>query len=97
MYTNGDQPEAGGYLSLYLFQEDPPSRMKNKSIGIDLVIYIGDMQKEIKGAFPVKGGQGWGERRVMRNAELTEERGIVVQDRLLIEIEMFRRRTVIKI
>jgi hypothetical protein len=43
---------------------------------------------EFKTNFPIKGGQGWGDRKAIRASSITEEAGFLKQDALYVEAQI---------
>jgi len=52
------------------------------------------VRKEFKTTFPIKGGQGWGDRKAIKSSRITEETGFLKQDCLFVEAQIVLKRAV---
>jgi hypothetical protein len=93
VYADGDNPESKGFISIYLFL-DVVHMPKGKSITLDYYIKFVNhrdpaesIKKEFKSVFPIKNGQGWGDRKALPN-QMLEQNGFIKDDTLLIEAEI---------
>lgn len=68
-------------------------RMKRKQAHLEFALRVVNLEparshrRELKTSFPVKGAQGWGERRLLENRSLGEL-GFLVDDALTIEVRL---------
>jgi len=93
VYADGDNPESKGFISIYLFL-DVAHMPKGKSITLDYYIKFvnhkdpaDSIKKEFKSVFPIKNGQGWGDRKALPN-QMLEQNGFIKDDTLVIEAEV---------
>lgn len=93
-YTDGDNEESRGFFSIYLFLDvsDVP---KAKSVKIEYFLTFVNhaspgesVRKEFKTTFPIKGGQGWGDRRAVQATKIDSENGFLKGDVLVVECEL---------
>eukprot|EP01112_Ceratiomyxa_fruticulosa_P022670 TRINITY_DN838_c0_g1_i4.p1 TRINITY_DN838_c0_g1~~TRINITY_DN838_c0_g1_i4.p1 ORF type:complete len:552 (+),score=88.26 TRINITY_DN838_c0_g1_i4:182-1837(+) len=96
-YTDGDNPDSRGFISIYLFL-DVAHLPKGKSITLEYYLrFINhrdpheSVKKDFKTTFPIKGGQGWGDRKALKNSVL-EQNGFLKDDVLHIEAEISVKR-----
>lgn len=94
-YTNGDCPESKSYISIYLFLDMGPQLPKGKSVTLEYCITFVNhknpkksITKDFKTTFPIKGGEGWGDRKAIRTNKLTDESGFLKDGALSIEAEI---------
>lgn len=92
-YTDGDNPDSKGFISIYLFL-DVAHVPKGKSISIEYVLRFvnhkdnnDSIKKEFKTTFPIKNGQGWGDRKAIKNTQM-EQAGFLKDDTFYIEAEI---------
>jgi len=92
-YTDGDNSESRGFISIYLFL-DVSHIPKGKSITLEYFLRfvnhkdpLESVKKEFKTTFPIKGGQGWGDRKALRN-NILEQGGFLKEDTLTVEAEV---------
>jgi len=97
-YTDGDNEESKGFVSVYLFL-DVSSTPKNKNVTIEFYLKFinhkdpnDSVKKEFKTTFPIKGGQGWGDRKAIKGIKLTEETGFLKQDTLHVDAQIMLKR-----
>eukprot|EP01094_Clydonella_sp_ATCC50884_P004740 TRINITY_DN1375_c0_g4_i1.p1 TRINITY_DN1375_c0_g4~~TRINITY_DN1375_c0_g4_i1.p1 ORF type:complete len:114 (-),score=33.80 TRINITY_DN1375_c0_g4_i1:64-405(-) len=83
LYTNGDDADSRGYLSIYLFL-DVDALPKRRSVHLNYRLSIPNLRnpsqslsKEYKATFPIKGGQGWGDRRAIAASAVTKASGFL--------------------
>jgi len=93
VYPDGDNPDSKSFISIYLFL-DVASVPKGKSITLDYYIKFVNhkdpaesIKKEFKSVFPIKAGQGWGDRRALSTLQL-EQNGFIKDDTVVIEAEI---------
>lgn len=93
-YTDGDNDESRGYFSIYLFL-DVNHMPKGKAVTIEYFLtFINHkdpdetVKKEFKTTFPIKGGQGWGDRKAVLASKISAENGFLKQDTLYVEAEI---------
>ncbi|KAL6044324.1 RGS-containing protein kinase RCK1 [Balamuthia mandrillaris] len=93
-YTDGDNEESRGYFSIYLFL-DVNHVPKGKSVTIEYFLTFlnhrdpnDNVKKEFKTTFPIKGGQGWGDRKAVLASKITADNGFLKQDTLYVEAEI---------
>jgi hypothetical protein len=92
LYPNGDDEANRGFVSIFLFQ-DEPARIEGR-LHVDFTIRIlnrdarRSVVKALKGNFPVLGGQGWGECKFVLSDVLTDTNGFVKDDRLQIDVDI---------
>eukprot|EP00005_Dracoamoeba_jomungandri_P002076 CAMPEP_0174252672 /NCGR_PEP_ID=MMETSP0439-20130205/2042_1 /TAXON_ID=0 /ORGANISM="Stereomyxa ramosa, Strain Chinc5" /LENGTH=243 /DNA_ID=CAMNT_0015333241 /DNA_START=568 /DNA_END=1299 /DNA_ORIENTATION=+ len=98
-YTDGDNEESRGYFSIYLFL-DVNQMPKGKSVTIEYYLTFVNhkdssesVKKEFKTTFPIKGGQGWGDRKAVLASKVNAENGFLKQDILLVEAEITVKKT----
>jgi MATH domain/TRAF-type zinc finger/Zinc finger, C3HC4 type (RING finger) len=98
-YTNGDSPDSAGSISEYLFL-DTSSCPSNKRVTIEFALRFVNhkdasqtVKKEFKTQFPIRGGQGWGDRRALAVSRLTEEEGFIHRDTLVMDATITLKRT----
>jgi hypothetical protein len=96
-YTDGDNAESRGFISIYLFL-DVGHMPKGKSITLEYNLkFINHadpnetIKKEFKTTFPIKGGQGWGDRKAIKST-LLETNGFLKDDTLNVEAEIAVKR-----
>lgn len=124
LYSNGDNNESAGFISLYLFL-DITTAPKNKSIILSYSLMItnhkdarasfkkgtvessayGDERSapltrrccavDYRAQFPIKGGQGWGDRRAMRSTAVSVDSGFLRRpyDVLVVTVEVMSKTT----
>jgi len=97
-YTDGDNSESKGFISIYLFL-DVGHLPKGKSITLEYYLKFVNhkdpaesVKKEFKTSFPIKGGQGWGDRKALKN-HLLDQSGFLKDDTLLVEAEICVKKT----
>jgi len=100
VYTNGDDEDCRGFLSIYLFLEK--SQLKNQTIHVNGHITLLNhkhpklsIKKEILTTFPQKASMGWGERRAIEVSQITSEAGFLYFDKLYFEIDMMIKQVII--
>mmetsp|Transcript_25322 Transcript_25322/g.28168 ORF Transcript_25322/g.28168 Transcript_25322/m.28168 type:complete len:428 (+) Transcript_25322:94-1377(+) len=100
MYTDGDSNDSEGFLSVYLFMDLESQLPVGKHVALDYYITFRnhkDLSKSLKMAFssdfPIKGGQGWGDRHALRSQKVTEANGFVHSGKVEIEITIYRSHT----
>eukprot|EP01087_Luapelamoeba_hula_P021686 TRINITY_DN7628_c0_g1_i1.p1 TRINITY_DN7628_c0_g1~~TRINITY_DN7628_c0_g1_i1.p1 ORF type:complete len:423 (-),score=59.84 TRINITY_DN7628_c0_g1_i1:54-1322(-) len=93
-YTDGDNEESRGYFSIYLFL-DVNHMPKGKAVTIEYFLtFINHrdpaetVKKEFKTTFPIKGGQGWGDRKAVLASKITADNGFLKQDTLYVEADI---------
>jgi len=93
-YTDGDNEESRGYISVYLFL-DVGCAPRGKNVTIEFALKFCNykdsnesIRKEFKTTFPIKGGQGWGDRKAVKSNRINEESGFLKQDSLFIEAQI---------
>jgi len=93
-YTDGDNEESRGYFSIYLFL-DVNHMPKGKSVTLEYFLTFTNhrdanetVKKEFKTTFPIKGGQGWGDRKAVLSSKITADNGFLKQDTLYVEAEI---------
>jgi len=91
LYTDGDNEESRGFVSVYLFL-DVNNLPKGKNVTIEFILKFVNhkdpnesVKKEFKTTFPIKGGQGWGDRKAIKTAKVSEDTGFLKQDSLSLE------------
>jgi len=97
-YTDGDNDDSRGYISVYLFL-DVTNIPKGKNVTIEFMIkFINHkdpqeaVKKEFKTTFPIKGGQGWGDRKAIKASRIAEDSGFLKQDALYLEAFIQQKR-----
>jgi len=100
VYTNGDDEDSRGFLSIYLFLEKGP--IKGTSIHVNGRITLinhkhpkHSIKKEILTTFPQKAAMGWGERRAIEASQITSESGFLLFDKLYFEVDINIKQVVI--
>ena len=98
LYPDGDNEDSKGYVSIYLFA-DLTTLPKGKFISLDFEIIIvhptnprNSLKKDFTTVFPVKGGQGWGDRKTVKSIKI-EEDGFLKQDTLTVSAVMTVKKT----
>eukprot|EP01132_Coremiostelium_polycephalum_P010786 gene10786-13207_t len=96
-YIDGDTNDSKGFVSIYLFL-DTLQLPKGKSVNIEYYLKFcnqrdvnNSVKKNFCSTFPIKGGQGWGDRKAIRTS-LLEANGFVKDDTLLIKAEIVVKR-----
>eukprot|EP01127_Copromyxa_protea_P011668 TRINITY_DN2956_c0_g1_i1.p1 TRINITY_DN2956_c0_g1~~TRINITY_DN2956_c0_g1_i1.p1 ORF type:complete len:411 (+),score=39.48 TRINITY_DN2956_c0_g1_i1:60-1235(+) len=91
IYPNGDTPDSKGWISLYLFYDGITgdntikTRWKMSLVNTNPANTI---TREHTVTFPLSGGQGWGERRLIQTSVVSNDRsGFVVNDSLRVSLE----------
>jgi len=94
IFCDGDNEDSKGFISLYLFL-DMNNILNGKSVNLEyslkLVNHIDPLEsvkKEFATTFPIKGGQGWGDRKAIKSSKITEEAGFLQKDTLYLEAEI---------
>lgn len=97
-YSDGDNEESRGYLSVYLFL-DVGNMPKGKNVTIEFQLRIvnhkdpnDSVRKEFKTTFPIKGGQGWGDRKAIKACRITEEDGFLKLNTLHMEAQIILKK-----
>lgn len=97
-YTDGDNEDSRGFISIYLFL-DVSSLPKGKNVTVEFMLtFINHkdanetIRKEFKTTFPIKGGQGWGDRKAIKATKISEESGFLKQDTLFVEATVSQRK-----
>jgi len=97
VYADGDNPDSKGFISIYLFL-DIGHIPKGKSITLEYYIKfvnhkdpMESIKKEFKSVFPIKAGQGWGDRKAICN-HMLEQNGFIKDDTMIIEAEISVRK-----
>jgi len=100
VYTNGDDEDCRGFLSIYLFLEKGP--VKGTIIHVNGRITLinhkhpkHSIKKEIFTTFPQKAAMGWGERRAIEASQITSESGFLLYDKLYFEVDIIVKQVVI--
>jgi len=100
IYTNGDDEDCRGYLSIYLFLEKGP--VKGTTIDVHGRITLinhkfpkESIQNEFTTTFPQKAAVGWGERRAVEASRITEESGFLLVDKLYFVVDMIVKQVVV--
>jgi len=93
-YTDGDNEESRGYISVYLFV-DVASIPKGKHVTIEFMLKFVNhknpnesVRKEFKTVFPIQGGQGWGDRKAIKSSKISDDSGFLKQDTLFVEAQI---------
>jgi len=63
----------------------------NLEYSLKLVNHIAPLEsvkREFSTTFPIKGGQGWGDRKAIKSSKITEEAGFLQKDTLYLEAEI---------
>ncbi|GAM23650.1 hypothetical protein SAMD00019534_068250 [Acytostelium subglobosum LB1] len=97
-YTDGDSIDSKGYISIYLFL-DTNQVPKGKSLTLEYYLKFFNqrdpsqsVKKDFRTTFPIKGGQGWGDRKAIRTSIL-ENNGFIKDDQLLVKTEVIIKKT----
>ncbi|EFA80504.1 RGS-containing protein kinase [Heterostelium album PN500] len=97
-YTDGDSNDSKGYISIYLFL-DTNQIPKGKSLTLEYYLKFFNqrdqtlsVKKDFRTTFPIKGGQGWGDRKAIR-ASVLESNGFIKDDTLLVMTSILIKKT----
>ncbi|KAF2075122.1 hypothetical protein CYY_003557 [Polysphondylium violaceum] len=93
LFWDGDTSESTGFVSTYLFLETSKAP-KGKALFLHYFIEFQNqrdrnqsIQKEFDVLFPIKGGQGWGDRKAIKYTSL-EKDGFIKDDTLIIRSDI---------
>jgi len=93
LFWDGDTSESSGFVSTYLFLETSKAP-KGKALFLHYYIEFQNqrdrnqsIQKEFDVLFPIKGGQGWGDRKAIKYSSL-EKDGFIKDDTLIIRSDI---------
>eukprot|EP01116_Phalansterium_solitarium_P003360 TRINITY_DN14178_c0_g1_i1.p1 TRINITY_DN14178_c0_g1~~TRINITY_DN14178_c0_g1_i1.p1 ORF type:complete len:464 (-),score=143.66 TRINITY_DN14178_c0_g1_i1:534-1814(-) len=99
-YTDGDNEDSRGFISVYLFL-DTANIPKGKTVSVEFMLKFinhknpaDSVKKEFKTTFPIKGGQGWGDRKAIKTSKITEEAGFLKKDTLYVEAQISLKKLV---
>ena len=85
MFTDGDNEDSKGFVSVYLFCDQPnvgSGKYVSLSWKVEFVNHLCDhlsIQKDFQQKFPLnpKSGSGWGNRKSLKSSEITKLNGFV--------------------
>eukprot|EP01097_Dermamoeba_algensis_P004985 TRINITY_DN3177_c0_g1_i4.p1 TRINITY_DN3177_c0_g1~~TRINITY_DN3177_c0_g1_i4.p1 ORF type:complete len:424 (-),score=38.54 TRINITY_DN3177_c0_g1_i4:93-1364(-) len=95
LYTNGANKEATGYMSVFLFLDVEKPFPKDQHVVLKYSFLFKNfkdnsksIKKDFQAKFPIKGGQGWGDRKMLKNKVITEDSGFLFRDTLHIVLSL---------